>query len=94
MRPKHLALPRPAIQVTARTVDDHTVDVTLESDVPALYVWLELPDDAARYADGFFHLLPGQPKTVRIRSNAPLGPDTVRQTLRVQSLVDTYRGAE
>ncbi len=94
VRPKHLALPQPAIQVTTRAVNAHTVDVTLESDVPALYVWLELPDEAARYDDGFFHLYPGQPKTVQITSPVPLDADAVQDTLRVQSLVDTYHRAE
>lgn len=80
-RPKHLELRRPRIETAIARAGANQYDVALTTDAAALYVWIDAPD--AQPADGFFHLRPGTPRTVRVRTDDPT-------RLRVRSLVDTY----
>lgn len=81
-KPKNLNLHIPAITMTNYDKGKDCYDVTLETDKPALYVWLELK--GAKFSDNFFHLRPGQPKTVQVTSATLSG-------LQVKSLIDTYQ---
>jgi beta-mannosidase len=70
-RPKHLELERPAISVATESTDkENTHLVTLSTNVPALYVWLEVPgatDPATTsFEDNFFHLHPQRPYTMQV----------------------------
>ncbi|MBZ0316831.1 MAG: hypothetical protein K8L91_10475 [Anaerolineae bacterium] len=87
-RPKHLELATPHIQQEIHLNSDTEGQVTLRSDVAALYVWLDLP--GAKFSDNFFHLRPNQPRTVQLTLDTPLQEETLYQNLRVYSLVDTY----
>lgn len=87
-RPKHLELATPRIKQEIHLTSDTEGQVTLYSDVAALYVWLELPE--ARFSNNFFHLLPNQPRTVHFTLNMPVQEEDLRQNLMVYSLVDTY----
>jgi beta-mannosidase len=80
-RPKHMPLPKPDIQVSTQALGQGEFSVTLQADVPVLYVWLSLPQ--ARFSDNFFHLQAGIPKTIHVTSATING-------LHIQSLVDTY----
>jgi beta-mannosidase len=87
-RPKHLELERPTIRVTSEPTDqENTHSVTLSSDVPAMYVWLEIPDatdpSTCSFEDNFFHLHPQRPHTIQVTC-----PDISK--LVVKSLANTY----
>lgn len=80
-RPKTLEISKPNISITSQKAKRNQHDLTLETDLPALYVWLELKD--ARFSDNFFHMRPGQAKTLRVSASELEG-------LTVNSLIDTY----
>lgn len=83
-RPKHIVLRDPAITMSQTQVDEQTVDITLNTDVAALYVWVQLPGQDVTFSDNFFHLRPGQPMHIRLHTADISG-------LKVRSLVDTYK---
>ena len=87
VRPKHLALQEPEIELSYIAQDGALKAVTLEAKKPALWAWLEVEDDAVRFSDNFFHLRPGKPLTVSVFGAEP-GTRTVKVTVR--SLIDTY----
>jgi hypothetical protein len=61
--------------------------LVLQTDRFAYGVRLEVPDDIVP-GDNYFHLFPGEKKTVRLRGR--LNPARLRSTLTVRSLSDTY----
>ena len=88
VRPKHLALLDPQIDVSfAPSADGTATAVTLEAQQTALWVWLAAAESALRLSDNFFHLRPGQPVTVLVQD----ADDAALASLRAQSLFDTYR---
>ncbi|MBN1964759.1 MAG: hypothetical protein JW910_08940, partial [Anaerolineae bacterium] len=90
-RPKHLELPTPAIQADLTPLPDGRYRVRLTSDRPALWVWLEVPGQAARLSDNFFHLRPGQPAEIMVTLEDALPAEDFARRLVIRSLVDTYQ---
>jgi beta-mannosidase len=90
-RPKHLELTDPGITAAVEPAGDGAFTVTLAAERPALWTWLELERDEARFSENFLHLRPGQPAVITVTPAAPVSLDRVREQLRVRSLVDTYR---
>ena len=74
-----------------KCVDAQTVEVVVQAEKPALYVWLELFQLDARYDDNFFHLRPGTAHTVTVTLPEDITLDDFRAALVVRSLVDTYQ---
>ncbi len=87
--PKELKLPDPKLVTTVATTADGYA-VTLQSGRPALWVWLDLENADARYADNFFHLPPGVSLSIEVRPRQPLSREVFVKELRVRSLFDTY----
>ena len=83
-RPKHLELTGPSVKLDVRLRPDGEWDVTLSSDRPALWVWLEHEQGPIHASDNFFHLRPGQVKHILVRGAADFLPDL----LRVHSILD------
>ncbi|MFA4944570.1 MAG: glycoside hydrolase family 2 protein [Lentisphaeria bacterium] len=90
VRPKHLELAAPGIRATVKRQKDGALAVTLKAAKPALWVWLEAGELDVRYSDNFFHLRPGRPVTVTVRSPAKLDAAAFGAGLKVRSLVDTF----
>ena len=89
-KPKHLELVKPDIRCDIKDVEDK-IQATLTSDIPALWVWLELEGIDARYSDNFFHLWHGHPVTVTITPEEQILLEEMGNRLKVRSLVDTYK---
>lgn len=89
-RPKHFPLARPQIEWQIADEDHGRYRVTLSTDKPALWVWLQSDDKAVWVADNFFHLHPQRPQTVRLTAK-DREITAVKNSLTVYSLVDTYR---
>ncbi len=89
-RPKHLDLPQPNISLDIREDPSGGFMARLESDRPALWVWLTTTDAEVRYSANFFHLRPGAPFEVLITPKEPLTLADLKRQLRVANLVDTY----
>jgi beta-mannosidase len=90
-RPKHLELASPVIETSVRALDDGAYSVTLSTDRPALWAWLELAEADARFSTNFVHLRPGVPVEVVVRPQSELSAEALSGQLRVRSLVDTCR---
>jgi beta-mannosidase len=87
--PKELKLSDPGFSVTADPSGD-TFVVTLTSQKPALWTWLELADADAKYSDNFFHVTKDMPRRIEVTPATSLQKDDFLKQLRVRSLFDTY----
>jgi beta-mannosidase len=89
--PKHLSLRKPEIRLQiAKALTDDSFEVYVECRFPALFVRLEIAGADAQFSDNFFHLRPGHPVTVTVTPHTQMNMQTLRASLRAQSLVDTY----
>ncbi|HEX3054468.1 MAG TPA: glycoside hydrolase family 2 protein [Aggregatilineaceae bacterium] len=82
VRPKHLTLVKPGIQVR---IDQQQAQIELSAEHPALWVWLSTPGGQAGFSDNFFHLFPGETKQISIEGETNL------DAVVIQSLIDTYQ---
>ena len=87
---KHLALPVPQIRSEWKA-DGDAFALTLSSDTLAREVWLSFGDLDTRLSDNAFDLLPGEPLTVRVHSQATF--EQLRAALQVRELAGTLAGA-
>jgi beta-mannosidase len=88
VRPKHLALQDPQIDMAFTALEGEVVTtIKLEAKKPALWVWLESEAEDVRFENNFFHLRPGQPVMVSLSGTRP----EIAAALKVRSLFDTYR---
>jgi beta-mannosidase len=89
-RPKHYELQKPNIVAKVRREPGQPTTIHLETDKPALWVWLELKDVSATFSNNFLHLIPGKPVEITVRPWADLTTYTIEEQLVIKSLVDTY----
>jgi beta-mannosidase len=87
VRPKHLSLAPPEIDMQMVAGEDGTYLVTLTAEKPALWVWLEVEGQRTELSDNFFHLYPGQTHTVTLTAENAIEKSAVT----VHSLHDTYQ---
>ena len=80
--PKNLQLAKPHIDFR---IDGNTLQIT--TDRFAYGIFLEVPD-GVELDDNYFHLAPGEKKTVHFSSSIPL--ETLRKNIKIRSLFDTY----
>jgi beta-mannosidase len=89
--PKHLDLVEAQYDIAVEEAGQG-FDVTVESDCPSLYVWLELDGCDIRCSDNFFHLLPGEPRTLRVLPQEDMSAAVLQQRLEIRDLRWTYSG--
>jgi len=90
-RPKHLELVKPTIRATVKPLRRKgAFAVTLRTNRPALWTWLELKNTDAKCSDNFVHIRPGAPVTIEVVTATPLRLGDFKKQLRVRSLKDTY----
>jgi beta-mannosidase len=82
-RPKHLELEPPTVRLDVHT-DADMWHITLVSDKPALWVWVEHEQGPVAASDNFFHLAPGVEKRLTVTAARGFVPDL----LRVHSILD------
>ena len=87
--PKELKLPDPELTASVGESGDGFL-VTIQSENPALWVWLNLENADAKYSNNFFHLMPGSPQTILVQPKQRLSKDDFMKELKVRSLFDTY----
>jgi beta-mannosidase len=68
-KPKNLKLTNPRIQTTVESTPSGK-RITLETDVLASGVMLEFENAEGHFSDNYFHLLPGEKKTVEFSTSA------------------------
>ena len=84
--PVYLSLPAANVAVAVNSAPnaDGTVDVTLTTDAPALFVTLTTLAQG-RFSDNAFLLLPGEPRTITyIAFVSPTDIDVLKTTIRVE----------
>lgn len=89
-RPKHLELSTPHIETDVTAQGDGRYAVTLRTDKPALWCWLQLGDYDAGYSDNFVHLRPGAQKQIIVSPAQAMTADEFKSALTVSSLSDTF----
>jgi len=87
--PKEFQLGDPKLTSSVKESGDGFL-VTIQSATPALWVWLELKNADATYADNFIHLMPDAPQTVLVQPRQRMSRETFLGELQVRSLYDTY----
>ena len=90
--PKELKLSDPQIATSVDKSGDGFL-VTIKSEKPALWAWLELENADAKFSDNFIHVPPDAPRTILVRPAQPLGKNEFAKVLRIRSLFDTYSSA-
>jgi beta-mannosidase len=90
-KPKHMELLDPRIQTDVKTRGKGEVVITLTAKAPALYTWVEVEGEDARFSDNFFHLVPGKPVKITVKAQQPLSLKELKDKLKVRSLWDTYQ---
>ena len=90
-RPKHLKLIVPEYKTRIECISDNEYEVTVASDKPALWVWMDIEGAAARYSDRFFDLDGQRSKTVRITLGENMSREQFEEKLRIYSITDTYK---
>jgi beta-mannosidase len=87
--PKELKLLDPVITMEIDNSHDEFA-VTIKSEKPALWSWLELENADAKFSDNFIHITPDSPRTISVLPAQQLSKDDFAKALRVRSLFDTY----
>jgi beta-mannosidase len=88
--PKYWDLNEPGLNFRKSVVNGKIkIDITAESFAP--YVELGVTGSYAHFSDNYFHLAPGEKKTVYISSSELSGEETIKR-LFARSLIDTYMG--
>jgi beta-mannosidase len=87
-KPKHLNLVRnPGIVSSIKSEDKYFI-VSLQSDAPALWCWLELSDTDAKLSDNFINLRPGKTVEIIIKPQSALSLEELETQLIIRSVVD------
>jgi beta-mannosidase len=87
--PKELKLADPRL-ATRVEGSSEGFRVTVESEKPALWAWLELENTDARFSDNFVHVAPDSSQMILVQPKQSLSKDDFVKELRVRSLFDTY----
>ncbi|MEN6459318.1 MAG: glycoside hydrolase family 2 protein [Thermoguttaceae bacterium] len=87
--PKELNLVDPKLSAEV-TEKDGAFLVTLRSEHPALWTWIDLDGTDARFSQNFIHLSQESPGQIEVRPAKPLDKATFEKSLRIRSLYDTY----
>jgi len=62
------------------------IEIELSSEVPAFFVWLEIPGYRSRFSDNAFNLIPGHKKTVYLNFPEGIDPEKLEKKIIVHSL--------
>ncbi len=86
-RPKDLKLRQP--NLVARASGGETqYRVVIETDIPALWVWADVPNAAASYSDNFVDLRRERAIEIEITLEKPMSPFEFRSNLQIRSVYD------
>ena len=89
--PKNIALEDPHITAEIRQWDDHCYAVTLNTDKPALWCWLDFEPCAAKFDENFICIAPGQPVRIRVTPVDHFKLADFRKGLKIRTLYDTFK---
>ncbi len=86
---KELDLAPAALSHEIQFMDETTAQITIRTDRPALWVWLDFQGlEKSSFSDNFFHLRNGVEKTIALRLRDDIAPDRIASLLQIRSLTD------
>ena len=85
VEPKDLKLPTSKIQAATKKVDEKTFEITLQTQVYAKAVKIEIGDLRAKFSDNFFDLLPNRQKVVVCQLERDMSAEQFDKTMSYQS---------
>jgi beta-mannosidase len=88
--PKQLKLSDPKLTAAIDEVPGGFL-VTIKTQSPALWTWLDLEGVDAKYADNFFHVTPNSPVQILVRPVKKITKENFATALQVRSLFDLSR---
>ncbi|HKL22633.1 MAG TPA: glycoside hydrolase family 2 protein, partial [Tichowtungia sp.] len=96
VKPKHLELCRPELDVALGMIGETTAELTVSAQRPALWCWIECLDEELeiRFPDNFFHVVPGEARSLTLELSEPKSADELSAALRVQTLYNTTNPGE
>lgn len=86
-RPKELKLRQPKLTVTT-SGGETRYGVLIETDMPALWVWADMPNIEASYSDNFFPLRRERSVAIDVVLEKPMTPFEFRTKLQIRSIYD------
>lgn len=89
-RPKHMKMQKPEFKTDIKQMNDKEYEVTIKSDKPALWVWMDIEGTRAKYSDRFFDLTVDTPKTVKISLEEKLTKAEFEDKINIFSITDTF----
>jgi len=89
-KPKSLELKNPKLESKIKAKKDDSFQLTINSEKPAMWAWIELSQTDARCSDNFFHVRPGQSKPVIVYPNKKMSLKQFEKQLKLKSLFDLY----
>lgn len=92
VKPKHLKLLPPGLKAAIAMTGETTARVTLRSEYPALWCWIECLNEylEIRFSDSFFHVIDGISRDVTVELSQPMSAEELNQHIAIHSLYDTY----
>ncbi len=84
--PKYCKLEKPTITVEIEQKTERTVDITLQTTMPAFYVLLYFPGLAGNFDDNLLILLPHKKKTISFYARRAISAAELRETLVIHDL--------
>jgi beta-mannosidase len=89
-RPKYIELRKPNFTFALKSISPTKYAMTITTDKPALWVWVETTGPDFKFSDNFFHMTGLHPVTIEVTSEKPVTVDELKKVLKVRSLRDTY----
>ena len=76
--------------ITIGTAESASCQVTLSTDKPAFFVWVNATGVRGEFDDNSFTLLPGEPRTLAFAPKGPVAAETFRRALSVVDLGKSF----
>ena len=81
------------IDATVGRADPCAPQITLTTDKPAFFVWVNATGIRGEFDDNSFTLLPGEPRTLTFTPKGPIDADAFRRSLSVMDLSKSFDAA-
>lgn len=90
-KPKHIPLQKPSYEIYLEDIHNGNWELSIKTNKPSLWVWIETPDHEIKWDNQFFHMQPS--KTYKLRTHKPSGIslEELRENIQIKNLTDLHR---
>ncbi len=89
-KPKSLELKNPKLETKVKAKKDGSFQLSIKSEKPAMWAWIELDQIDIQCTDNFFHVRPGQTKSVIVYPEKKMSLKQFEKQLKLKSLFNLY----